>query len=219
MQPSNVVQLDSAATLASFDVGTRLNFLTSPLITGLVLSGLTVGTGGAITTSSLAEFTAQARTSVAWEYTRSLVARETEDGIVLGTSEKLVAIQHYLGLNTTELAQVLYVSRPTVYSWIRGEQDPHLSNLERITVLYNFAKSWERICPKSLGTLVRQPVVGSESLVQMLSAEHINAAQVSDALQRLARIALSRDLPRVKSVLFDLPEEIQRTRLSEEFGM
>lgn len=199
--------------------GTRLNMFTSPLIAGLVLSGLSIGTGGAITTTSLAGFTTRFSTSGSCEYARLSLNRETDDEAVMSTSQQLTLIQHLLGLNTTELAQVIGVSRPTIYSWMRDDQEPHPSNLERMSMLYQFARSWKRICPKSLGAFVRQPILGSQSLVQLLSEKEYDAIEIQGALQALAPLVLSKNSARIKPVLFDVPEELQRTRLSEEFGM
>ncbi len=56
-------------------------------------------------------------------------------------SDELALIQHRLGLNVSELAAALKITRPTVYAWLRGEAEPHASNLLRLSSLVAAADS------------------------------------------------------------------------------
>lgn len=206
---------------SGFQSSPRLNGWTSPLITGLLFSSLTVGTGGAITPTTLIDFTAQIRTSGACDCGPRIIGRETDDESVVSTAEQLTVVQNYLSLNTTELAQALNVSRPTVYSWLKHEQEPHVSNFERIGLLYECARAWERLSAKPLGTFVRQPVFGGQSLLQILSVENLDMDRARQALEAFSRVsaAQAQRSTRKRAAYFESPEHVGDARLIEEFGM
>lgn len=59
------------------------------------------------------------------------------------TPSKLVgAIRSAFGLSVTDLASVLGVERPTIYSWLRDQSRPNPARLERIGRVLHLADIW-----------------------------------------------------------------------------
>lgn len=202
---------------------TRSVFNRSPLVIGVALAGLTVGTGGALTSSSWVEVGRRTRITNVW-YELARVSDETitSQEELLNLQEQLAAIQHYFALNIKELAEILRVSRPTVYSWLRTEQEPQLANLTRITELYELTRTWLTISIKPIGNWVRTPVAGGHTLVQLFSEEYLNKQAISTAFQMvgvLSRKAESekRQIPRGQN--WEESTGPERELLSQEFGI
>ncbi len=198
-------------------------FNCSPFVIGFALAGVTIGTGGSLTVPSWFDLSRRAcATTVSYEVGRfrDITAVPSED--LLSTQEKLAAIQHYFSLNVKELADVLRVSRPTVYSWLRTEQETQPGNLIRIAELYKLTQLWQTISIKPIGNWIRTPVIDGRSLVQLFSDEHINKEGVSAAFQMVD--ALSKKAQRAKKQIIgdqnlERSAESERELLSQEFGI
>ena len=112
----------------------------------------------------------------------------TEQERIRDVPEALGAVRHYLSLNTTELARVLGVSRPTVYSWAEnGPIKPE--NRKRLEKLWRITQEWRSISEKPAGTLVRDPGPDGQSLLALLEADPINDLMVSRQLEWIGREA------------------------------
>jgi predicted DNA-binding transcriptional regulator AlpA len=86
------------------------------------------------------------------------------------TSEAVATIRLTLSLQIKELAAVLGVSRPTIYSWLRDEEKPQPQNRKRIAHLLKFAKAWKSMSKAPVGSMVRNQLGDdSKSLVELLS--------------------------------------------------
>jgi hypothetical protein len=64
---------------------------------------------------------------------------------------KIQSLREHLGLPITALVEALRVTRPALYSWLRGEQ-PNRSNQQRIRVLGEIAHVWRML---NLGPMSR----------------------------------------------------------------
>ena len=84
----------------------------------LAFLGLVAGTGSTFGPSAVYDI--QRTSNVSYHVSLPSSVR----GVFLGIREKLVATRHYFGLSVTDLARVLRVGRPTVYSWIREQSLP-----------------------------------------------------------------------------------------------
>jgi hypothetical protein len=105
---------------------------------------------------------------------------------VLTCKEQIVAIRSLLGLNISELAGVLRVQRPTVYSWQAGTAEPHPDNGNRLRRTYEFALRWSRLCSEPLGEWVRKPLdENGRTLVALLSDESANDILIAGAFTSL----------------------------------
>lgn len=195
--------------------------LSSPLVAGILVAGLGIGTGGSITARALSDLTKRARaTSTTCEATNVRDRRSTDE-IVVSTTEQLTAIQHYFSLTTKELAEALHVSRPTIYSWLRKEQEPYSSNLARISELYALAVRWQETSSKPVGPMVRQFVINQRSLFQMLTDEALPVEHIANVLSSLKNASSQNaaETPKRNRRGFTLPAEVQEDLLNQEFGL
>ncbi len=105
---------------------------------------------------------------------------------LLDVREQIVAIRSILGLNISELAGILGVQRPTIYSWQTGSAEPHAENGNRLRRTYELASRWNRVCPEPIGEWVRKPLDESGlTLVSLLSESTPNEAVIAEAFKTL----------------------------------
>jgi len=71
-------------------------------------------------------------------------------------ADQLRFVKRQLGLSLTDLARVCSASRPTIYSWLDG-QDPSVSNRRRIARLYALALRCEAAFKQALPTKLVLP--------------------------------------------------------------
>lgn len=89
-----------------------------------------------------------------------------------------------LSLNKSQLADVLGVSRPTLYEWLDGKE-PNASNSQRLTTLVHLlasagVTSSNSISPRFLRLVVSE---SGKSLLEALSAEAIDEQLISSLLR------------------------------------
>ncbi len=130
------------------------------------------------------------------------------------TREALAA----LSLNKTQLAEVLGVSRPTLYDWLDGKE-PNASNAQRLTTLLRLLAS---VGVSSVSPLnprfLRQPLrEGGTPLLDAMSAEVIDEPLVSSLVREakaLGERAVTRRVSRedrLRAIGFEEPSEEQRS--------
>jgi DNA-binding transcriptional regulator YiaG len=120
-----------------------------------------------------------------------------------------------LGLNMTELAQVLGVERQTVYAWLRGDSQPHKANLRRLYSLSRLAQAQRgaRITREA----VHAPGDDGRSVADLLTDEVLDEGAIAERLQRIAHAGRSLEDDRPKSWLKEV-EERRGVRMVEERG-
>ncbi len=91
----------------------------------------------------------------------------------LSHNEMISAIRSSLSLRIKELAEVLRVQRPTIYSWIKDEVEPSASNRERLQQIYRIASKWNRLCEFPAERFVRAAGTDGHSVLELLKAEEI----------------------------------------------
>ncbi len=108
------------------------------------------------------------------------------------TAEKIEHTRDVFGISVSHLAKILRTSRPTVYSWLEGEE-PREQSMRRIQRIYEFADHWAAMNPYhfSPGPLLRQPLGKAPSLIERLEREDLNQDDIetgfSDLLQLMWR--------------------------------
>jgi len=166
---------------------------------GVFATLLLVGTGGSVSAASTSAVVERIDSSPTGSTCRiecvSQSSRQNEEDEVAGSTEGLSVLQHYLSLNLSDLAVVLRVSRPTIYSWLRDESAPQTHNLSRIREIFRVTKIWPGISRNPLGLRLRTPVVEGESVFDLLSQERIDAGVVRAALISCA-LLLEQDMVR-----------------------
>jgi len=105
---------------------------------------------------------------------------------VLSPAEQIIAIRSLLGLNVLELATILHVQRPTIYSWQSGTATPHYENGSRLRYIHELAQRWSRMCTEPIGDWVRKPLdEGGRTLAALLSAEVVDEPAINDVFAGL----------------------------------
>lgn len=108
-------------------------------------------------------------------------------------ADELVDVQQALSLNVKELAAVLHVQRPTVYSWLRGERsNVRGSNRRRINEIAKVARAWTRMSDFPFGAAVRSELDESgRSLVDLLAESPIDEGATQRHLEACRRKQLA----------------------------
>jgi transcriptional regulator with XRE-family HTH domain len=142
----------------------------------LAFLGLVAGTGRTFGPSAVYDI--QRTSNVSYHVSLPSSVR----GVFLGIREKLVATRHYFGLSVTDLARVLRVGRPTVYSWIREQSLPSRIHVKRIEALANLAEEWRIMLPHSVKSQLQARVSGRKSLLDYLSEEQLDEQAIRHTL-------------------------------------
>ena len=173
MQQSDLA-LDATTSVQQSTVTTRAPFLAA----GVFALGLAaVGTGGAAAGPAIADLARNMQsTNVTWQWVTAI--RKSEEDQVLTPNQQVLAIQQTLSLTRSDLADVLKVSRPTVYKWLRNEAAPHTQNLVRIGNVFLAAKRWQLFSDERLRGHVRAPIIQGRSIVDMLASDTIDAKEL-----------------------------------------
>lgn len=104
------------------------------------LPELVVGTGSVVT-EALLHLAARRATGAS---ARILVIERMPTYIdaTQATSEVVNTIRSSFGLSVTDLASVLGVERPTIYSWLKDQSTPAAARLERMDLVLRLADTW-----------------------------------------------------------------------------
>jgi len=187
-------------------------------------TGSAMTTGGAVTLSRAAE-----PTSTTCQIECVVTANRKTDEEQLEVSQKLAYIQHHFSLNLTMLASTLRVSRPTLYSWLGEDSEPHPQKLLRIEQLYRLAVSWRRLCIAPLGRIGRRPLAAGRSILDLLQTEALEEASIRSALRLVAGMVERVQPPQTTRSLtvqlrqqYGMPEESaeqRRQRMLDNAGL
>lgn len=104
----------------------------------------------------------------------------------LSYTETIAGIRSAMSLQIKELAEILQVKRPTVYSWIKDEVEPSASNRQRLQQVYRIASQWMRRCRLPADRLVRTAATDGHSVLDLLKADEIDEAKIISRFEGLA---------------------------------
>ncbi|MCD4747821.1 MAG: hypothetical protein K8R59_00485 [Thermoanaerobaculales bacterium] len=93
-------------------------------------------------------------------------------------ADRIAMIRSALSLNVKELADVLHVERPTVYSWIAGTAQPRAVNRGRLAIIADLAHEWTSLHKRPLGTLRKETGPDGNSIIGLLEADPNDKVQV-----------------------------------------
>lgn len=117
------------------------------------------------------------------------VLRSTDGHIdsdrLLDTQEKLAGIRRYLSMTVTDLAKVLRVGRPTVYSWLRDDADLRAEHAQRLETIYRIARKWRTMSSRPVGAFLNQPLMAGETPLSLLSARTVDELAVQRAFSQI----------------------------------
>lgn len=161
--------------------------------TGFLVLGLSAGTGGAMSAPALAAATLGSATNPNVGQIERLVGKKRSEDYLSDTAEQLVFVQQQFSLNRSDLSQVLRVSRPTVYAWLREESQPQADNIQRVRELFGFARLWRNMSTHPVGRMVRRPLHNGQALFGLLSADVLDETAVRRSLAQVCRAVQSRE--------------------------
>lgn len=118
---------------------------------------------------------------------------------IRSAAEQLTFIRHYLSLSISDLARVVGVQRPTIYSWLQNQTAPRRESLERLAMLERVAAYWKSLASRPLGALASLAVGGNGETFAVL-LESAAAEQLHEMLDQLAA-RLTKRTPSIKATL------------------
>lgn len=127
-----------------------------------------------------------------------------------GVAVKMLGvIEHVFGDSASDIAKMLRVTRPMVYHY-RAGMEPSLENRRRLETLAALASDWQLLDEQLLKPRlkVRQPE--GKTLLDYLSAEHLDVVALRPILQR--NVATADQMLRKKLVTALTKEESTRAR-------
>jgi len=115
---------------------------------------------------------------------------ESPDSQILTTKEKLDQTREIFGLSISHLANILYVSRPTLHAWLDGSNEPRDQSVERIKQIYDISQLWKN---KSTfhyppGRLMRQPLGDAPSMQENLARDILIDVEINESLDKLLEL-------------------------------
>lgn len=95
-------------------------------------------------------------------------------------------IEEAFGLQRDQLAEeILHCSRKTLYNWLDGTK-PRATATKRLYTVYRAALNWFAEGYPQPGVRLREPILGEQSLLDLLSAEPLDLEAIAFAGSRLA---------------------------------
>jgi DNA-binding transcriptional regulator YiaG len=136
--------------------------------------------------------------------------------------QKLECIREAFGVSTSALADVLAVSRPTVYQWIKGQSEPTGENRNRLDQVALHAATWRKAFPgenmdhwltdsepgqTSLLDLLRQESQDTGAIRQLMVTRMQQAREANQRIEAARKASGMGELPAPEGLV---PEEIYR---------
>lgn len=144
----------------------------------------------------------------------SIIAEPVEP---IDNAQMISEIRSSLSLQVREVAEIVGVERPTIYSWIRGEVMPQRPNQARLGQLHGYARQWRSYSSRPIGRVVRQSGADGKSLLDLLKAEDQGEAYIVAKFRAIAKHQKESDLARKPSVR-EKAEELGFPALPEDEG-
>lgn len=101
--------------------------------------------------------------------------------------EQIATLKSSLSLQVKELAQILGVERPTIYSWINGRTPPRPASREKLVALYRLAQQWNRLATSPLGSALHEADEEGTTLFHLLGNPRLPARRVTNRLNAIAQ--------------------------------
>lgn len=144
------------------------------------------------------------------------VQEESLDNSVIPFSEYASLVSSALGLGKSDVARILGVSRPTLYSWIKGTSEPKENDHpERLRALGELTNA---ICKDTARPLyhrfVEEPLPNQTiSIFKLLQAEQWDAEQLGQLLAEARRLTTERDQRLGHAIPINISQPKQETNL------
>lgn len=107
------------------------------------------------------------------EYIQDTVdAFEHVSSSVVSFSEKVNSIQKIFELNMSSLAELLNVSRPTIYAWVKGEVAKSEEHILHVDLVFNVSQKFSDLNLKRPDNFIKRPLFNKESLFSLLKSKN-----------------------------------------------
>lgn len=145
------------------------------------------------------------------------VSAEFRKALAFSVIEQMQELLAAISLNKSQLAQILRVTRPTMYDWFQGKE-PNAANSERLhAMLRILARASVSAAAPLNARFVRQPIeLNAPSIIHLLGAEEIDEDRVVRAIEQAralgdtaSRRRTSRE-ERLRALGFEEPTSEQR---------
>ena len=150
------------------------------------------GTGGVLSSqplpSSIAgrSFPTGATCQIRYAPQRRRDSSDDEDDAPSAVTLALTELQEQFAFNISELSAVLQVSRPTVYSWIRGDAEPRGGSLQRIDLLNTLVKRWNAISSQSIASVLKGRPIERSKVMVLLADDKVLVPDAIGVIQSIA---------------------------------
>lgn len=112
---------------------------------------------------------------------------------IFSTKDQINLIRKIMGLNISDIATFLRVSRLTVYQWLDTEISVRNSHQERLNDIYDICLSWNRKKMGSLNAyLYKKPNNTSKSLIEMLAEDQLDKNKIHYLLNQIEQSIFAR---------------------------
>jgi hypothetical protein len=113
--------------------------------------------------------------------------KQTETATATLRVTRLVGLQAVLGLATSELADVLRITRQGLYKWLDASKELKLQggNRERLALIERIAKKWHDRSNAPLSKVVHEPLSAGDTAFARLMAEVIDEASFDSIFDEL----------------------------------
>jgi len=115
---------------------------------------------------------------------------------VVPVPERIAEIRQHLSLNVSQIAEVMQVGRPAVYSWLNDQRTPRSTQQDRLSRLYTLATQWRRRSSEPVGKYLILPLDRGESLLGLLRKRDQDAGQIDRLLDAICAAIASRETRR-----------------------
>ncbi|MHB1236071.1 MAG: helix-turn-helix domain-containing protein [Gallionella sp.] len=167
---------------------------------------LSSSTGGTIRVFNTKLMVARTATYVP-RLERAIAAEDSQVIVLASVPERLVAIKAALGLNMSQLASVLKVSRQTVYNWEDGGEMQD-ENRARMVLLEELAELWKSLCNWTAQKYLNAPIGKTgATLLTLLSAVNLDQAEAKLAIKAVAdKVNETRTRAKARGLPHNAPE-------------
>jgi len=153
--------------------------MTELLLAGVVGFFGSIGTGGFTNNREALEHAAYIV-----PLDNDLNIQETQDNTLpLTISEQIKLIKNSFALNMSTMAELLKVSRPTVYAWIKGEPPKTQELIVHANFLTHHAKIYAELNLDRPDNFTKRPIFDGESLFSLLREEK----QITESMYTLIK--------------------------------
>ncbi len=85
-------------------------------------------------------------------------------------ADQIQFIREVLAINMSDLADLLKVTRPTIYAWLEGRQEPKAESLLQISRIEIISAEIKKYAISRMDTFLHRPIFNNSSLLDKLKA-------------------------------------------------